>query len=173
MVQVRGSSCPCTYPLVYANEISMLRAQKCDAKLTILLISKSWLLGQSPTSGGRLRARRTGGHVHSIQNTWSTLHGIQGSSNQGGTWRWVFLFLYGVWISYYWLKIKEIGINMPFIQIQYTSPLHTIHSACSTRTRSLCTVDINVCMHDPYSCKQLLYLERLIFNTTTLWFCDG
>jgi hypothetical protein len=26
-------------------------------------------------------------------------------------------------------------------------------------------IDADVCMHDPYSCEQLLYLERLTFNT--------
>jgi hypothetical protein len=39
-----------------------------------------------------------------------------------------------------------------------------MHSISYTRTRSLYMIDIDVCMHDPYSCKQLQHLERLIFN---------
>jgi len=85
MIHMHGGYCTCVYPLVHVIEILMLRAQKCNAKLNILLISKNRLLGQGPKWGSRLRACRTGGHVHSIQNSSSTLHDIQRSSNQGGT----------------------------------------------------------------------------------------
>jgi len=85
MIQVHSGYCTYAYPLVHVIEFRMLRAQKCNAKLNILLISKSGLLGQGPTWGSRFRACRTGGHVHSIQNSSSTLHDIQRSSNQGGT----------------------------------------------------------------------------------------
>lgn len=85
MIQVHSGYYTCAYSLVNVIEIDMLRAQKCNVKLNILLISKSGLLGQGPKWGSRFRACRTGGHVHSIQNTSSTLHDIQRSSNQGAT----------------------------------------------------------------------------------------
>ena len=64
---------------------------------------------------------------------------------------------------------KECRPNTPIYLLCYyvqcvLSPVDT-NTARSSRMRSLRTIEIDVHMHDPYSCKQVLYLEKLTFNT--------
>jgi hypothetical protein len=66
----------------------------------------------------------------------------------------------------YFLQIL-LFIPCRFLQLFHqptTSPLDAIYCIHSSMTGFLHTIDTDVCIRDPYSCKQLQQLERLIFN---------
>jgi hypothetical protein len=53
--------------------------------------------------------------------------------------------------------------SMPFWV--HTSQADMSHCVRFSRTRSVRTIDMDVCMHDPYGCEQLQCLEQLVVNT--------